>query len=80
MHEFIISVDFTRYVCPVFGVTKCTPAQRAVAVQLATSLYWQFFDHLIDVMKLRQEEGIPFDVEQMGGVGDQRFDKLVNGQ
>lgn len=69
LHEFFVCNDFTRYLYSVFDVAKCTPVHRAVGVQLATSLYWQFLENLIDVVKLRRKEIIPFDVQEMGEVG-----------
>ena len=40
LHSFFISSDFYRYVCSIFDVTQCTPAQRAVAIELATLVHF----------------------------------------
>ena len=70
LYGFLASEVFSGYVCALFSTTKCTPAQRAVALELSNSVYSQFLERLSYVMnKLRQEEVIPFDVEQMSGVG-----------
>lgn len=70
LYEFLASEVFSGYVCALFGTTKCTPAQRAVVLELSNSVYSQFLERLSYVMnELRQEEVIPFDVEQMSGVG-----------
>ena len=70
LHEFLSSEVFSGYVCALFDTSKCLPAQRAVALELSNSTYSQFLERLRYVMnELRQEEVIPFDVEQMSGVG-----------
>ncbi|XP_020610138.1 uncharacterized protein LOC110048702 [Orbicella faveolata] len=70
LHKFFIGIDFSRYVCALFDATASTPPQRAVAVQLATSVYRIFLEQLVSVVKQqRQEETIDFDVDQMSGVG-----------
>ena len=76
LHEFFTCNDFTRYLCSVFDVAKCTPVHRAVGVQLATSLYWQFLEHLADVVKLRRQEIIPFDVQEMSEVGKSKIRRV----
>lgn len=70
IHEFFIGIDFSRYVCALFDATASTPPQRAVALQLATSVYRKFLEQLVSVVKQQQqEETIDFDVDQMSGVG-----------
>ena len=70
LHEFFSGIEFSRYVCALFDATASTPPQRAVTVQLATSVYWEFSEQLVSVVKQqRQEEPIHFDVDQMSGVG-----------
>jgi len=70
LHEFLSSEIFSGYVCALFDTSKCTPAQRAVALEVSNSAYSQFLERLCYVMnELRQEEVIPFNIEQMSGVG-----------
>ena len=70
LHEFFTSIEFSRYVCALFDATSSTPPQRAVAVQLANSIYCEFLEQLSSVVKNQQkEETIDFDVDQMSGVG-----------
>lgn len=70
LYEFLSSNEFSGYVCQLFATAKCSPAQRGVAVELATALHHQFLDRVKFVMnELRQEEAVSFDVEQMSGVG-----------
>ena len=70
LYEFFAGEVFSGYVCSLFDTSKCTPTQRAVALELSNSVYSQFLERLSYVMnELRQEEVIPFDVEQMSGVG-----------
>ena len=45
------------------------PAQRAVALEVSNSAYSQFLERLRYVMNELRQEVIPFNVEQMGGVG-----------
>ena len=51
LHEFFTGIEFSRYVCALFHVTSSTPPQRAVAVQLATSIYCEFLEQLSSVVK-----------------------------
>ncbi|KAJ7350134.1 hypothetical protein OS493_038316 [Desmophyllum pertusum] len=70
LHEFFTSSDFSRYVCALFDARASTPPQRAIAVKLSTSVHWEFLEKLVSVVgQQRHEEPIPFDVEQMSGVG-----------
>ena len=74
LHSFFISSDFYCYVCSIFDVTQCTPAQTALAIELATSVYWEFFELLIVVVnQSRQEVAIDFDVDQVSGVGKSKI-------
>ena len=66
-------IEFSHYVCALFYATSSTTPQRAVTVQLATSLYWEFSEQLVTVLKQqRQEEAIHFAVDQMSGVGQSK--------
>lgn len=70
LYEFLTSEVFSGYICALLGTTKCTPTQRAVALELSNSAYSQFLERLSYVMdELRQEEVILVDVEQISGVG-----------
>jgi len=74
LHELLTSEDFSGYVCSFFGISKCTPAQRAVAVELQDAVYTQFLERLKYLMNdLRQEEVVPVDVESMSGVGQSKI-------
>lgn len=46
LHQFFNGNDFSRYVSIVFGVNESTPPQRAVAIRLATFVYYGFLEHL----------------------------------
>lgn len=70
LHEFFNSIEFSRYVCALFDVTQMQPPQKAVAVELANSVHWEFMEGLASVVNQeRQEEAIRFDVDEMSGVG-----------
>lgn len=70
LHEFFSGIEFSRYICALFDATTSKPPQRAVTVQLATSVYWEFSGQLVSVVKQqRQGEAINFVVDQMSGVG-----------
>ena len=57
LHKLLTSEDFSGYVCSLFGISKCMPAQRALAVELQVAVYTQFLERLRYVMSnLRQEE------------------------
>lgn len=69
LHEFLLSEIFSGCLCFVRHF-KVYPAQRAVALEVSNSAYSQFLERLCYVMnELRQEEVIPFNIEQMSGVG-----------
>ena len=42
LHEFFTSIEFSRYVSALFDAKSITPPQRAVAVQLANSVFGEF--------------------------------------
>jgi len=61
LHEFLTSEVFSGYVCALFNTSKCTLAQRALALDLSNSTHSQFLERLTYVMnEPRQEEVIPF--------------------
>lgn len=65
LHEFFNSIEFSRYVCALFDVTQMQPPQKAVAVELANSVHWEFMEGLASVVNQeRQEEAIRFDVDE----------------
>ena len=54
----------------VFGVNESTPPQRAVAIQLATFVYFGFLEHLKSIVRQEQiSEPVIFDVGEMEDVG-----------
>ena len=70
LHQFFNGNDFSRYVCVVFGVNESTPPQRAVAIQLATFVYYGFLEHLNCIVREEAtSEPVIFDVGEMTEVG-----------
>ena len=70
LHQFFNGNDFSRYVCVVFGVNESTPPQRAVAIQLATFVYFGFLQRLNGIVRQEQiSEPVIFDVGEMTEVG-----------
>ena len=70
LHEFFTGSDFSSYVCALFDVSETKPPQRAIAIQLSTTVYWQVLETLISVVgQQRREETVVFNVEQMSGIG-----------
>ena len=63
-------VKFFNGISALFATSKCTPIQRAVALELSNSAYSQLLERFHYVMnELGQKEVIPFDVEHISGVG-----------
>lgn len=70
LHELFISPEFSLYTRCLFNTSACTAAQRSVAVDLGTAIFFRFLDHLLQLTKRDcQEEVIEFDVNQMSSVG-----------
>ncbi|XP_078384429.1 uncharacterized protein LOC144666877 [Oculina patagonica] len=70
MHVLFQSADFASYVCAIFDTSTHAATERAVAVQLSTSIYWKFVRHLVSLVRRRREnDEIPFSVEEMSSVG-----------
>ena len=70
LHEFFTGSDFSSYVCALFNVSQTSPPQRAITIQLSSTVYWQVLETLISVVgQQRREETVVFNVEQMSGVG-----------
>lgn len=53
LHEFLSSEIFSGYVCALFDTSKCTPAQRAVALEVSNSAYSQFLERVTIFTKWR---------------------------
>ena len=69
LDDLFNSQEFTQYICGLFATTRISPVQNAVAVQLAESVYFGFFQHLSEhVLTQQQEEQVTFNVEDMSEV------------
>lgn len=49
-HEFFIGKNFLQYICSDFDVPHSTPPQRAVVVERAKTIYWQFLERLTSLV------------------------------
>lgn len=73
LHELFISPEFSLYTRCLFNTSAFTAAQRSVAVDLGTAIFFRFLDHLLQLTKRDcQEEVIEFHVNQMSSVGKAR--------
>ena len=72
LNEFFGSQLYSEMVsCLVEGITsELLPIHRALATQLSVMIYWEFFEHMKEVVKKdREEEPVFFNVGEMGASG-----------
>ena len=72
LNEFFGSQLYSEMVsCLVEGITsELFPIHRALASQLSVMIYWEFFEHMKEVMKKdREEEPVFFNVGEVGASG-----------
>ncbi|KAK2555829.1 hypothetical protein P5673_022470 [Acropora cervicornis] len=70
LNQLFASPEFYRYILCLFNAPACSTAQRSIAVELGTAVYFKFLEHLLSISRKEyRQEVVSFNVDDMSAAG-----------
>ena len=70
LNQLFVSPEFSRYILCLFNAPACSTAQRSIAVEFGTAVYFKFLEHLLRISRKEyRQEVVSFNVDDMSAAG-----------
>ena len=70
LNQLFASPEFYRYILCLFNAPACSTAQRSIAVELGTAVYFKFLEHLLSISRKEyRQEVVSLNVDNMSAAG-----------